>query len=211
MCGRRALDKLRAWEAILKTLKTGGCALIVLLGLAGSSAFGQQMYRCKNGSSTYVSDRPCPGGADTRLTAYGPAKTAEPRPTYQAPLQKAPEHLRHLSAACAELNDAIRTAPARGVGRATQSELREEYERKCQEDEELARKRIGEERRQQRDEREAEISSRQTEKARSAAAREQCGELLRILHEKRKRLDAMTAGERADHQRFETSYAERCK
>ena len=185
--------------------------LFLLASLAANSAFGQQMYRCKSGSSTYVSDRPCPVGSDTRLTAYGPARTTEPRPTYQAPLQKAPDHLRHLSAACAELNDAIRTAPARGVGRATQSELREEYQRKCQEEDELARKRVWEERRQQRDERKAEITSRQAEQARSVAAREQCVELLRILSEKRKRLDAMTAGERADHQRFETSYTERCK
>ena len=185
--------------------------LFLLASLAANSAFGQQMYRCKSGSSTYVSDRPCPVGSDTRLTAYGPARTTEPRPTYPAPVQKAPDHLRHLSAACAELNDAIRTAPARGVGRATQSELREEYQRKCQEEDELARKRVWEERRQQRDERKAEITSRQAEQARSVAAREQCVELLRILSEKRKRLDAMAAGERADHQRFETSYTERCK
>ena len=195
----------------MKTLKAGRWFGFVLLGLAASSAFGQQMYRCKSGSSTYLSDRPCPGSSDTRLTAYGPAKTAEPRPSYQTPLQKAPDHLRHLSPACAELNDAIRTAPARGVGRATQSELRDEYQRKCQEDEEVARKRVWEERRQQRDERKAEINARQAEQARSVAAREQCGELLRILSEKRKRLDAMTVGERADHQRFETSYSERCK
>jgi hypothetical protein len=185
--------------------------LVVLVGLAANSAFGQQMYRCKNGSTTYVSDRPCPGNSETRLTAYGPAKTTEPRPSYQAPLQKAPDHLRHLSAACAERNDAIRTAPARGVGRATQSELRDEYQNKCQDDDEAARKRAMEEKRQQRDERRAEITSRQAEQARSAAARDQCSELLRILSEKRKRLDAMTPGERADHQRFETNYAERCK
>lgn len=195
----------------MKTLKVGGCVLVVLLGLAAGNSFGQQVYRCKNGSSTYLSDRPCPGSSETRITAYGPARTAEPRPSYQAPLQKAPEHLRHLSAACAELNDAIRTAPARGVGRATQSDLREEYQNKCQDDDEAARKRAMEEKRQQRDERRAEINSRQAEQARSAAAREQCNELLRILSEKRKRLDAMTPGERADHQRFETSYAERCK
>jgi len=181
------------------------------MGLAASSAFGQQMYRCKSGSSTYLSDRPCPGSSDTRLTAYGPAKTAEPRPSYQAPLKKAPDHLSHLSAGCAQLNDAIRTAPARGVGRATQIELREEYWRKCQEDDEAARKRAMEDKRQLRDERKAEINSRQAEQARTTAAREQCSELLRILSEKRKRLDAMTAGERADHQRFETSYTERCK
>lgn len=195
----------------MKKLKAGGCLWVVLLGLAASSAFGQQVYRCKNGSSTYVSDRPCPGSSDTRLTAYGPAKTAEPRPSYQAPLKKAPDHLRHLSAACAELNDAIRTAPGRGVGRATQSDLREEYQNKCQDDDEAARKRALDDKRQQRDEREAEISSRQAEQALSARAREQCSELLRILSEKRKRLDAMTPGERADHQRFETSYTERCK
>ena len=110
-----------------------------------------------------------------------------------------------------QLNDAIRTAPGRGVGRATQSDLREEYQNKCQDDDEAARKRALDDKRQQRDEREAEISSRQAEQALSARAREQCSELLRILSEKRKRLDAMTPGERADHQRFETSYTERCK
>lgn len=195
----------------MKALKAGGCFLVMLAGLAASNAFGQQMYRCKSGASTYVSDRPCPSGPETRITAYGPAKTAEPRSSYQAPLQKAPDHLRHLSAACAELNDAIRTAPARGVGRATQSELREEYQLKCQEDEEVARKRVSDDRREERDQRRAEIKSRQAEQSRAVAAREQCSEMLRILHEKRKRVDSMTPGERADHQRFESSYSERCK
>lgn len=196
----------------MSALDVGRCAaMFVLLGLAGESAWGQSLYRCQNGSSTYLSDRPCPGNQNTRITVYGPARTAEPRTNYVQPLDKAPDHLRYLSADCAELNDAIRTAPARGVGRATQSELRDEYRRKCSEDEEAARKRLGEEQLKERDQRRADISSRQDQQARSAAAREQCNELLRILSEKRKRLDAMTPGERADHQRFETSYSERCK
>ncbi|MBC7956833.1 MAG: DUF4124 domain-containing protein, partial [Cytophagales bacterium] len=172
----------------MKALKTGACAaMVVLASLATGSAFGQGMYRCNSGGTTHWSDRPCAPGADTRITNYGPVRTPEARPSYTPSLQKAPDHLPYLSGSCAELNDAIRTAPARGVGRSTQSELREEYQRKCSEDEEAARKRVMDDRRQQRDERKAEINSRQAELARTATAKEQCSELFRILREKRTR------------------------
>ena len=47
--------------------------------------------------------------------------------------------------------------------------------------------------------------------AQDKMSKEQCSELLRILANKRKRLDSMTEGEKADHARSEENYLARCK
>jgi len=186
--------------------------LLACFALAAPTAWAQAMYRCSNGSSTYVSDRPCTPNGNTKLSAFGPAQNnGNNRSGYVPGVGKAPDHLQYLSPACAQLNDAIRTAPARGVGHATQAELREEYQRKCSEDERAAYQQLGQAKAQQRDQARAEQAAQRQEKDRELTSREQCSEMLRILHERRKRVDTMTDGERGDFQRFEANYTARCK
>jgi hypothetical protein len=170
------------------------------------------LYRCNNNGSMVLSDKPCPG-ASTRLTAIGPDPYADAARsnTYIPPVGKAPEHLPYLSPECASLNDAIRTGPARGLRSQTLSDLHSEYQQKCAEEDQAARQRLWQEKSAQRQERRSQEQAQQAAQARATTSREQCSELLRILHGKRKQLEGMTAGEKADLQRFEANYNERCR
>lgn len=186
-------------------------ALAAALAVAANSAMAQT-YRCTKGSSTYYSDRPC----KQEFGAIGPQQ-GHREPAYQAntgyipPVGKAPDHQRYMSATCASLNDAIRTGPARGLTSSTMNDMRNEYSAKCGEEERAAMKRAWEDRRQKGEEQRSQQMAEQAEQRRETTSREQCAELLRILAGKRRQFDSMNAGEKADFQRFEANYNQRCK
>ncbi|KQU80797.1 hypothetical protein ASE08_08760 [Rhizobacter sp. Root16D2] len=182
--------------------------------VAAPAASAQSMYRCKSGNSTYLSDRPCTSGAGSTLGTIGTA----PSPTYPQPsgtyVQRAPkaaEHVGYLSSACADIAEAIRTGPSRGVRGDVIGGLHEEYRQKCSEDDAAARQRVAEDRRNERDTKRAAQSASQQQQQQARIASDQCNELLRILAAKRRQTATMSDGERADLQRSEASYAERCK
>jgi hypothetical protein len=187
-------------------------ALAVLASAGGPAAHAQSMHRCTDGGKAYWSDRPCSANGATRITTYGPAPA---RPSYSAHsssrLQKAPEYQNYLSAECASLNDAIRTARTRGVGYDTQQDLRDEYRRKCSEDEREAYKQLHEAEKQRRTEASNQRVAQQQERAQATATLEQCREMGRIVAERRKRVEAMTPGEKGDFERFQANFSERCK
>jgi hypothetical protein len=186
----------------------------LIMGIAASAvpAYAQRMYRCNGGNSSYLSDRPCTTGAGQMLGSYGNVSgQSPPLPgTVLPPVQKAPEHLQYLSAECAALNDAIRTGPARGVRSGVLSELRDEYARKCSDDDRAAREQVSRDKWRENEQRRREQAAQQAARTQVQVSREQCAELLRIVHAKRKQLDAMTPGEKADLQRAETNYNARC-
>ena len=190
-------------------------ALIFFTAQAGLAAGASGMYRCYNGSSMFVSDKPCRvNKREEKFTAMGPA--ANPMPmrgqSYNLPsVDKAPEHLRYLSTDCAQLNDAIRTAPARGLRSDVIYQLRSEYQIKCSDDESDAYRALGKERDQQRQERRAEQQAQQTQKELSLRERDRCNEMLRILHGKRSQFDSMTEGQKNDFVNFQSNYSMRCK
>ena len=187
--------------------------LLAALMVVAPGAMAQAMYRCTNGTSTYISDRPCTGAQAGKLGALGPAPSRgnHVAPSYSPPLGKAPDHLVYLSPACASINDAIRTGPARGLKSQAMADLHNEYRSKCEEDEQSARQKVHEDKRNQRDQARAVQRAEQLDRQRAVTSREQCHEMLRILHGKLKQLDSITPGEKADFQRFEASYQERCK
>lgn len=174
-------------------------------------AAAQGVYRCVTAGGTYLSDRPCTAGATGTLRAQGGlVPQRSPAPTYIPPVGKAPEHLGYLSPECATLNDAIRTAPARGLRGQAISDLRAEYHRKCSEDESEAHQRLARERQDERIARRNQRAEERYQQAQAAREREQCQELQRILHGKRQRLAEMTGGEQADFRRSEANYHARC-
>lgn len=190
-------------------------AAVMSLGCAAASA---QVYRCSNGGSTYLSDRPCAAatptpspGSRATLGAIGPLPQ-HPVVTYEArsSLPKAPDHLAYLSPACASLNDAIRTGPSRGLRYGAMADLHNEYRAKCADEEAEAYQKLSRDRNDQRVARRQEVTMQQAEQQRSVREREQCSELLRILHGKRQRVAAMNDGERADLERSEAAYRARC-
>jgi len=117
----------------------------------------------------------------------------------------AQEQQQAQKAACVQLNDALRAAPSNGVDFSTLSGLLGDYQTRCREIERAASREVQTKGQKQN------ASVQQAAQARLEALREQCGELNRILSDRRKRWDGMNAGERADLQRFETSYNGRCK
>lgn len=58
--------------------------------------------------------------------------------------------------------------------------------------------------------RRSEQAARQSDRERAQREREQCHELLRILHGKRQRRADMSPGEQNDLDRSEANYRERC-
>lgn len=196
----------------LRGLLLGAVGLWLLA--SGAAVQAQSLVRCTDGGRAYYSDKPCPGQGSTRITNFGPEPA---RPDYSrhsgssARLQKAPEHLSRMSAECASLNDAMRTAGARGVGYDTQRELRDEYRRKCREEDREARKQVYEDERHRRTEARDQRVAQQHERAQASMTLEQCREMGRIVAERKKRLDVMTPGEKGDFERFQANFGERCR
>lgn len=204
-----------------------GAALAGALMALAPLPSAAQMYRCSNGSTTYLSDRPCGGGpavslsgngqksaptGSTRLGAIGPAPTPAMRssPTAYPPMAKAGEHLQYMSPACAEMSEGIRTGPARGLRGAALTELHENYRRQCSEDEQQARQRLWQKVGDERAQRRASDQAVRDERRRETLTAEQCHEMLRILSGRRQRAATMNAGEKADLDLFEANYRARC-
>jgi len=179
----------------------------------GTAAHAQTTYRCNVQGRQVLSDRPCTSGASSALKTYGPTERepAPTRPTQYGAVTRAPDHLQYLSPECAQMNDAMRTASARGVGHAVQRDLHMEYQRKCADDDSEARRQVYQDKSAERQARRDERTARTNEKAQTQREREQCHEMLRILHAKRQRATTLSPGEQADLQRFEDNYNARCK
>lgn len=178
-----------------------------------ANASAQAMYRCTSGSSAYYSDKPCSNTGKLGVMAAAPTRQERQQidRSYTPPLPKAADHLGFLSGECASLNEAVRTAPSRGLRGQALADLHAAYRDKCGDEDDEARRKLRQRKSAERDERRAEQSAQQQAQAQVALGKEQCHEMLRILHGKRQRIEAMTDGERRDLQLFEASYNERCK
>ena len=189
-----------------------GWVLAMAAAAVAPIASAQTMFRCGSGSSKYLSDRPCEVAPKTTLKAYGPAPQQPAYGQNYAPsMGTAPEILPYLSPECAQLNDAVRTGPARGLKGTSMSELTADYRKRCSEDEQLAHKQLQQTKSNEREQRHQAQASEQAEKAHAKLNIEQCHEMLRVLAGRRQRVASMTAGEQRDLDLFETSYRVRCK
>jgi len=182
-----------------------------LLAFAAGASWSQVVYLCSVEGRTYYSVQPCPS-APAPVGSVGPA-ARETRPSGSA-FTKAPEkpgeHLQYQTPACAELSEGVRTGASRGLSSSAQQQLREAYVRVCSDDERRALQQLQSQQGRQRDLRDQEAKTARLEQDRDKLTREQCAEMLRIAQGKRQRLDAMTAGERADFDRFDATRRARC-
>ncbi len=184
------------------------------LCLAASAQAQSTLYKCPSGHGFAWSDRPCHAQGNASVQAYGPV---EQRPSsssytsYTPPLKRAPEHQAYLSPRCADLNDALRTAPSRGVRGQALIDLQDTYRRDCAEDEQAAYQQLYRARNEQRESRKAQQMAEQAVRDEQRTHREQCDEMARILHGRRQKLDQLNDGQKADLQRFQDSYTQRCK
>lgn len=187
--------------------------LPLLTGLTASAmAAGATEYRCNGDGVSWTSRYPCPGTAPrSELRGLGNGQhTSTYQPPYIPSVGKAPDYLQYLSNECAQLNDAIRTGPARGLKSGPMSDLHADYRKRCSDDESLARQQLRQAEWQEKEQRRDEQAAVKADKSRMQVSAEQCYEMLRILHGKRQRTASMSDGERADLQRFEDNYKNRC-
>lgn len=186
--------------------------MVVIASMWASVAFGQAMYRCGTGSRAYITDRPCETGGKAELGVIGPVSQY---PTYNQnytpSMGQAPDILPYLSPACAEMNDAVRTGPTRGLKSVAMAELTANYRRQCGEDEQLAHQKLYEAKRDQREQRIQAQRSATAEQQRARLSVDQCSQMLGTLASRRKRVASMTPGELQDLELFETNYRSRCK
>ncbi|MCW5644830.1 MAG: hypothetical protein KIT63_22235 [Rhodoferax sp.] len=184
-------------------------ALFFVLAMAFLSAGvqAQTRYVCTINGTTYQSTRPCPGGGN--ITTYGPS-ASRPSPEPRVPrIGQAPANLKYLSPRCASLNDALRTAQARGLKYDTIARMQQEYRQECAESEREANALMSQERRDDRDRLNEARKAQALNKERTQLQQQQCDESKRILFKKRARTD-LSDGEKADLRRFEENYRSRC-
>lgn len=135
--------------------------------------------------------------------------SAPPLPHY-ALTYKTQELWPYMTPRCAQLSEALQKGPVRGTGFSDYAGMREEYQNSCADDELQARQKLFQQKMGHQSDIMAQKSAAQEASAQSQLTREQCDELLGILAAKRKRLDTMTEGEKADHKLFEANYKARC-
>lgn len=189
-------------------------ALFGLLAAAGTVQ--AQSYRCSTGSGYRYSSTPCAGSRqqEDRMGSYGPATSSyqrlgrESSPSYSR-MQDVPDYYAYLSPACKEINDAMRTAPSRGVGGDAARDLQREWSQRCSDDANEAQKSLRQARSDEHDRKRTAVADARARQVSADVHREQCDEMLRILARKRKRAD-LSDGERADLARFEANFEQRC-
>ena len=187
-----------------------------LFAAASLPGWSQPVYQCSANGQIWLSRTPCPAGptaGGTVLRKYGPVperpgypidrRSGDPRP--------AEAHTQYLSAECVRISEGIRTGPSRGVPSNVIADLRQEYQRKCQDEDSEARRQVHQDEKRAREERKAARNADQMAKADVARQSAQCDEMLRALATKRRRLETLTPGERDDLERFQARYDERCK
>lgn len=146
-------------------------------------------------------------------------RSAVPAPRTPPPREPPPpnfpfqprELLPYMSPRCAQLYEAELTGFTRRTGTSAAVGVRNEFQSNCPDAVSEARKSLYQDKlgkyNAAQDQKIAARNSAQQDKM----TREQCSELLRILANKRKRIDSMSDGEKADHARSEENYAARCK
>jgi hypothetical protein len=168
-------------------------------------ALAQSRYSCTVSGRTYQSTQPCPNNFGN----YSPTST-QPRSERQMPeIGHAPAHLTFLSPRCASLNDAIRTAPARGLKYDAIGQMQREYREQCAENESEAKVLMQQDIKFKKEKLVEAKKAESMNKERSLIQQQECGESKRFLYGKRSRTD-LTDGEKADLRRFEENYLSRC-
>ncbi len=172
-----------------------GLALLqvtVLLTPAAPAA-AQATYRCEREGRVLFSDRPC----ETEARPIGVRATPWVQPAHwrlmSATCRHRAEQLQRQSAAAAQ-------DEAAGESLANEREL---YDVQCGEEESLARQRLLDSARDERERRQMLADEQQHRLA-------LCAEMRRIVELRRPRVSSMPTGERADFERFEANFRQRC-
>ena len=179
--------------------------LLMACAATGASA---QTYRCVAGSSTYYSDKPC---SKPTIGTYGPARSpATSHSTALPRVARAEEHVKYLGAECSSISEAIRTAPARGVRGDVVRDLRDEYRRKCDIEDQEARKRQRKDRELEQDEKAAQRDAVARDRMQAARQGDRCNNMRDVISLKRKREASLNEKEVEALRGLERTFNETC-
>ncbi len=191
---------------MMKKLFAAMAVVLLLCACMAPAQVQAQTYQCRdNTGRSYMSSQPCKPG----MVYYAPLPERPVAPAYIPSVGDAPDHLKYMDPRCASLNDAIRTAAARGLKGDVVSDMRKEYNRECRESEQAASRRLYEERNDKRKAAESEKKVAEREANWTRAQQDMCGELKRVLRTKQARTD-LSEGEQRDLQRSQEAYQRRC-
>ena len=137
-------------------------------------------------------------------------RPAPPPPAPQVFPYQPRELLPYMSPRCAQLYE-LELSPARRTPYAVGAGVRNEFRSDCPDAINEARKSLFQNKASKYNAAQDQKLAATNAAAQDKMSKDQCSELLRILANKRKRLDSMTDGEKADHARSEENYAARCK
>jgi hypothetical protein len=143
---------------------------------------------------------------------YGPARTAPVNPyaSQLPPAPKAQDHVQYLPSGCASIQEAIRTAPARGVRSDVVNGLREEYNQKCAVEDRDARNQANQEKAQQQQVKLAERDASARERQQAKLKADRCSSMREVIALKRKRESTLNPVEVTALRDLERSYNEQC-
>lgn len=193
--------------------------LLALMALSFSHRAAAATYRCTTGAGqVYYSDRPCGGSSDgangsTKLGTAGPVDSGQTQSrsySYTPSIPKPPEHAKYLTGQCAQMEEAIRTAPVRGIQGATLRSLYEDYRTRCELQVRDAQEKLSAERREQ--------DRARTEQRRAAAAQladsqrldNQCANMRAVIADKRANLASLNDRQRELLQTMQDNYNRSC-
>lgn len=190
---------------------------IFAVGLMATFSAGAwaQVYNCTNPNGLrYQSRTPCPvGSKPPGITYHGPKPSAQLRAPMPASVPRAGEELGYMGPKCASMQDAIRTAPARGVDSRTLRDLRRNFELECQDERQSALRQLSADKREKRKQIDLEKREEQQQRRNAQDAdqklMDQCAEMRRALHLRRQRAST-GEGDARDLQLFEERYQARC-
>lgn len=193
--------------------------LLALMALSVSHRAAAATYRCTSGSGqVYYSDRPCAGASDgangsTKLGTAGPVDVGQAQGrsySYTPTIPKPPEHVKYLSGQCAQMEEAIRTAPVRGIRGDTLRSLYEDYRTRCEFQVRDAQEKLYAERREQD---RARIEQRQAAAAQVAENQRldnQCANMRAVIADKRANLASLNDRQRELLQTMQDNYNRTC-
>jgi hypothetical protein len=182
----------------LKAVRRAGWAGLVLASLLGTAWAEGSVYKCRKPDGTVAfSDRPCPEAESTQIARSGP---------------KAPEASQFMSPRCLRLREQLNQAGSDGnTDESTRQQLDYRYQRDCYAEEQDANDKVSQ---LMEDARTRSLQERRAlaeAKVRQQREFAQCVELRNNLRARRARQAELTAGERADLERLEAAFEQRCR
>lgn len=193
--------------------------LLALMTLSVSHDAAAATYRCSSGTGqVYYSDRPCSGSSDaatgsTKLGTVGPTDTGDTRSRsyrYTPSVPKPPDHAKYLSGQCAQMEEAIRTAPVRGIQGETLRSLYEDYRTRCEYQVREAQEKLYADRREQDRARTEQRQAAAAQRADNQRLDNQCANMRAVIADKRANMASLNDRQRELLQTMQDNYNRTC-